>query len=139
VLYVAAGPQRTEDGTAWEIVYGLIASDGIVALDVSLRYDPQAVTVRDVRQVGLAAGFGIQKKHREGSIPVALYGTAPMFGSGGFLSVRYNDAGINAGLPFELEVTANEGQIPVTWNADSPANRPRPPVEFELLRRSELP
>ena len=51
---------------------------------------------------------------------VALYGTAPLQGSGTFLKVSYTMTSPVDGVPFVAAAQANEGQIPLIWSSALP-------------------
>src|SRR5207249_838786 len=56
VLYLAGAPHHNADGT-WEILLGLQNADGILGLDMNLRYNPSAIHVLSVAPTGIGSGL----------------------------------------------------------------------------------
>ena len=54
VLYLAGAPHHNADGT-WEILLGLQNADGILGLDMNLRYNPSAIHVLSVAPTGIGS------------------------------------------------------------------------------------
>jgi hypothetical protein len=88
-------------------------ADGIIAVDLGLRYDASRLRIRDVVSTGIGAALMVASNDRAGDCAVALYGTAAMTGSGSFVKVTYEAAASGPGVPFTVLARANEGQIPI--------------------------
>ena len=121
-IYVAQGPRLQRDGS-YEMVLGLSDSDGILGLDLSLRYDPKTVSIESLTPTGLAERFQLDANRvADGTHGVALFSPVPMLGTGEFLVVRLRIDGPLTGLPFAVEGQANEGAIQLLWEADAPGD-----------------
>ena len=101
--------------TTRQVAVTLGNSDGILGLDLELRYQPELLSVRMVRAAGIASGFQAAHVDRDGTLRIALYGPVPLEGSGTILVI---DVDVNAPPPspavFAISASANEGSIPVT-------------------------
>ncbi len=112
-LYVASGPRRV--GSEWVVVLGLARADGILGLDITMGYDPRAVVLKSVRTTGIAARMSLVSNDQPGEAKVGVFGIDPLVGTGDFLVLSFEATGSPAGLPFDVHVDANEGQIPVSF------------------------
>jgi hypothetical protein len=125
-IYLAAAHR---DGPAVEYVLGLQAADGILGLDLVLGYDPDVLSIESVTPAGIASAMGLASHDQQGTLRVAMYGTAPLAGTGEFIVVRVLPRGpLPAPAPFKLAATANEGGIPVLVGPDLEAPEPPAPV-----------
>jgi hypothetical protein len=108
-----------------ELVLEIREADGIIALDLQVRFDPTAIRVVDARTVDLGTGFNLLTNDLGGDYRVALYGLLPMLGSGAVLAITVDvEPGHGTEVPFEIRAQANEVPISVRingWNPPDPA------------------
>ena len=129
LLYLAGAPTQNPDGT-WTLVLGLQRADGILGLDMALRYDAEAIHVRNIAATGLGAAWTAAGNSGAGEYRVALFGVQPLAGSGSFLTVTYEMAVHVDGLPFAVDAQANEGRIPISW-AGAPRGSNDPQIRVD--------
>ena len=133
-LTLASGPVHSADGT-WQIVLGLQNANGIIGLDMTLRYDSSAIHVRSVATTGIATSMTVLSNESAGVTKVGLFGSTPLAGSGSFLTVTYDAAASVQGVPFTVGAQANEGQIsivrsPALTGGTSGGGGARHPIDF---------
>jgi hypothetical protein len=89
-------------------------ADGILGLDLGLRYDPSRIKIMGVATAGIGSGFSLAQAELVGAQKIAAFGVVPLSGSGSVLTVTV-EALKNTGNkpPLQLSGTANEGGIPI--------------------------
>jgi hypothetical protein len=89
-------------------------ADGILGLDLGLKYDPARIKILDVATTGIGAGFSLAHADLVGTHRIAVFGVVPLSGSGYVLTVTV-EALKNTGNQPPLRITgsANEGGIPI--------------------------
>jgi hypothetical protein len=115
ILYVAGAPTKNADGT-WSIVFGMQNADGILGLDMTLKYDSSVIQVNGVSTTGISSAYTAAGNKGESGYAVSLFGVEALRGSGSFLRVTYTVTGSATGAPFSVAAQANEGQIPISWS-----------------------
>jgi hypothetical protein len=107
-------------------------SDGILALDLGLRYDPRRVEIVSVRTAGLTSQFSVASNERDGQLTLGMFSAAALEGSGDILTIEVRLGGPTVRAPFALEGAANEGEIPLRIGGGRQLDRDRPqPVTGE--------
>ena len=100
-------------------------ADGILGLDLSLKYDPSRIAIVSVDPIGIGAGLNVAHGELDGTHRISAYGVLPLTGNGSVLTVTIEgvkDAGRQ--LPLTMTGTANEGGIPLrtgTQKASAPS------------------
>src|SRR5439155_18806122 len=90
------------------------SADGILGLDMGLRYDASRIHLLGVTQTGIGSAMTVVTNNQAGTCPVVLFGSSALQGSGSFLKVTYTMTTAVDGVPFSVSAVANEGQIPIT-------------------------
>jgi hypothetical protein len=119
-----------DDDGSWTYTLGLAGADGVVALDLELRYEPGQVSLVGATPIGIGSGLQVASHDRsdEGRASIALYGTEPLEGTGTVVELRVQLGSAPAGFPFKLEASANERLIPLRWGVDlEPVTLPESP------------
>src|SRR5262245_53182780 len=92
-------------------------SDGVLALDLRVGYDPAVLTPTGVFTTGYASGFEINWSVPEpGTVALSIFGATPLSGSGEVAWILFHAAG-TAGSSSAVTLTQhdlNEGNIPST-------------------------
>jgi hypothetical protein len=115
VLYLAGSPAKNNDGT-WSVVLGVQRADGILGLDMNLRFDRDSINVVGVSTTGLGSAWTAAGIADGGNYRIALFGVMPLEGTGSFLKVTYSMTKDVNGMPFGIAAQANEGAIPIAWS-----------------------
>ncbi len=92
-------------------------ADGLLGLDFTVRYDPGQLVAVDVLKEPLAGAFELFSNLAvPGEVRIALFGSAPLAGSGPVVSIGFESlAGPPCSAPLFLErIDANEGAIAAT-------------------------
>ncbi len=92
-------------------------ADGLLGLDFTVRYDPGQLVAVDVLKEPLAEAFELFSNLAvPGELRIALFGSAPLAGSGPLVSIGFESlAGPARSAPLFLErIDANEGAIAAT-------------------------
>jgi hypothetical protein len=101
-------------GERRQLTIDLRNADGILALDLSLQYDPSRIRIVAVEAAGIGSGFSVAQSDENGTHRVAAYGVLPLTGSGSVMTVTIEalkTTGKQA--PLTLSGKANEGQVPI--------------------------
>jgi len=107
-----AGPLRA--GQRRQLTVRLQNADGILGLDLSLRYDPSRIAIVSVETTGIGSGFASAHADLAGTHRIAAYGVIPLSGSGAVLNVTIEALkGTGRQVPLQLSGVANEGRIPL--------------------------
>ena len=117
---LAAGERR-------QLTIAVGSSDGILALDLALKYDASRLAIVDVGAAGLASGWGVAHADAGGAHRITAYCLTPLAGDGAVLTVTVEGrAGGGRSLPLTLSAEANEGAIPlvVRSRVKTPGVRP---------------
>jgi hypothetical protein len=89
-------------------------ADGILALDLSLRYDPTQISVVSVSGTGIGSALNVAHGDVNGRHLVSAYGVLPLSGSGSALTITIKAVKtVGAQLPMTITGTANEGKVPL--------------------------
>jgi hypothetical protein len=101
-------------GERAELTVDLRNADGILGLDLVLRYDPSRLAVIDVKAAGIGSALSMARADRQGTHRIAAYGYAALSGSGSILTITVEGLS-NKGrqLPPTIGGVANEGGIPL--------------------------
>ena len=118
-MYLASAPVQ-KSNEQWTVELGLQNADGILGLDLTLGLDPSVVQIQSVTASGPASGFSVEPNADGKNYRIAVYGTAPMQGTGPILVVTYTLEHPVAGVPFTVGAQANENQIPVVLGPGLP-------------------
>jgi hypothetical protein len=121
-IYVASGPRRLSEDR-FEVVLGIRGSDGILAIDLSLLFDPVLAGEIRVERTGLSSGMVLTQNARLGRHLVSLFGVAPMEGAGPFLKIVYRAESTRLTLPLAVTAEANEGAIPIEYAPGVPVRK----------------
>jgi len=96
-------------------------ADGILGLDLSLRYDATRIRIVGVQPTGIATGWGLAHSDRQGIHRITTYGVQPLVGSGAAVVVTVEGIADSGGVaPIQIDAVANEGTIPVRIKRASP-------------------
>jgi hypothetical protein len=116
VLYMAQGPTRRADGL-YDVVLGIQHADGILGLDMTLRYNAGDIAIRAIAPTGIGSSFTADSRDENGECALSFFSASAMEGTGPFAIVTIDLAhGAGAGL-FRISAEANEGRIPLTVGA----------------------
>ena len=100
----------------------ITGADGILGLDLSLKYDVARVAIVGVQSAGIATGWGVAHSDQPGTHKISTYGVSPLAGNGAVLIVTVEGlAGRGPARAFELSAVANEGAIPLRIRGRAPA------------------
>jgi hypothetical protein len=89
-------------------------ADGILGLDLKLRFDPSRVAIVAVSAAGIGSGANVAHSERSGTCRIAAYGVVPLSGSGPVLQVTVEALKpLGPQAPLGLTGLANEGRIPL--------------------------
>jgi hypothetical protein len=116
VLSVPDGTCLTPE-VAFRVPVVATPADGLLGLDLTVRYDPGQVAAIDVLKEPLAGEFELFSNLTvPGEVRIALFGAAPLTGSGPLVSIGFESlAGPARTAPLFLErIDANEGAIAAT-------------------------
>ena len=109
-------------GDRRQLTITIANADGILGLDLSLKYDPSRVAIVGVQSAGIAAGWGVAHSDERGTHRISAYGVTPLGGDGAVLIVTVEGLAGNGRMqPFELSAVANEGAIPLRTRAQARA------------------
>ena len=124
VLYLAEPPVRIRGTNDWKVVLGLRDADGILGLDLALRAGGR-LTLKSVRALGIAESFTAVGNDTGQAGKVALFAASSMRGSGAFLElvVSGSRAAVDR-IGSALTARANEGAIPIKWEAIERGRQP---------------
>ncbi len=107
-------PRPLRRGESAEITIRLDKADGILALDLSLTYDPARIAVVSVRTTGIGSDFTWAQGGTLGSRKLAAYGVLPLSGSGPLLTVTVQAlTDVPRRAPLTVTAVANEGRVPL--------------------------
>jgi len=111
-LGATATPLRA--GERREFTIDVRNADGILGLDLSLRYDPSRIKIIGIAPTGIGSGFSVVNSDLAGVQKIAGFGVVPLSGSGSVVTVTV-EALKNTGNqpPLQISGTANEGGIPL--------------------------
>jgi hypothetical protein len=101
-------------GERRQLTVHLENADGILGLDLNLRYDASRIKIVGVQPTGIATGWGLAHSDRPGFHRITTYGVQPLVGSGAAAIVTVE--GIADGgraMPIQIDGIANEGTIPL--------------------------
>ena len=119
------GPLRA--GQRRQLTIEVSNADGILGLDLGLRYDPSRIDIVSVEAAGLGSGYGVVHGERNGYCRIAAYGVVPLSGSGPVLTVTVEALkAASQRVPLGIRGTANEGAIPLQvrgWTSAPQAER----------------
>jgi hypothetical protein len=105
-------PMRS--GERRQLTIDLKNADGILAVDLSLKYDPSQITVVGVASTGIGSGLTIAHGDVDGTHKISAYGILPLSGSGSVMTVTIEAVKpTGPRLPLTVAGTANEGRIPL--------------------------
>jgi hypothetical protein len=89
-------------------------ADGILGLDLTLRFDPSRVAIVAVSPAGIGSATSVVHSEHSGTCRIAAYGVAPLAGSGPVLQITVQALKpLGPQAPLELRGVANEGRIPL--------------------------
>jgi hypothetical protein len=101
-------------GERRQLTVELRNADGILGLDLVLRYDPSRLAIVGVQGTGIGSALSVARADQHGMQRIAAYGYAALSGSGSILTITVeglNDKGRQ--LPPTIGGVANEGGIPL--------------------------
>lgn len=101
-------------GERRQIRLDLRKADGILAMDLSLVYDPSQISIQGIQASDLGSGFNVVTNDSGGTVAIGAYGVLPLAGSGSVLTITVEalkETGPRA--PMTVRGQANEGQIPL--------------------------
>ena len=100
-------------------------SDGIAAIDLSLKYDTKRVAILDVETAGLAAAHALAGNDLGGRYLVSLFGVLPLEGTGALVTVTLRALEeIRALDALAMDAEANEGTIKLEVAPGPETHRP---------------
>jgi hypothetical protein len=125
-LSIAGSIAPMRPGERRDLTINLRDADGILGLDLALKYDPSRIAIVDVKSVGIASGYAVATASAAGKTEVAAYGVLPLSGSGQTLTITIQalKSGVH-GIPISVDARANEGRIPIQVRADSSLEQKR--------------
>jgi hypothetical protein len=101
-------------GERRELTIRLDNADGILGLDLDLRYDATRIKIVGVRPTGIATGWGLAHSDQRGAHRITTYGVQPLAGSGTAIIVTVEGiASAGSAMPIQIDGIANEGTIPL--------------------------
>jgi hypothetical protein len=113
-LSIGGSTAPMRPGEKRQLTIRLDGADGILGLDLTLKYDATRIAVLDVAATGIASGYTVASASTSGKTEIAAYGLTPLSGSGQTLTVTIQALrpGIH-GIPLTVSGNANEGKIPM--------------------------
>jgi hypothetical protein len=101
-------------GERRQLTIGIGHADGILGLDLNLKYDASRMAIVGVQSAGIASGWGVAHFDLHGVHRISAYGVSPLAGNGAVLTVTVEGRAVS-GRPMQLELSAaaNEGAIPL--------------------------
>jgi hypothetical protein len=109
-------------GERRQVTISLANADGILGLDLVLKYDPSRVAIKGVDATGIGTGQTVVQNSAAGATRIAMYGVLPLSGSGAILNVTLEGVKPSgAKLPLTVSARANEGAIPLVIQGKRPA------------------
>jgi hypothetical protein len=105
-------PLRTGEQTRLSV--NVLNADGILGLDLVLRYDPSSIAIISVKKTDIGSNLSVASAYDSGTQRIAAYGYAALSGSGAILEVTVEGLR-NTGRQFPPTIggVANEGGIPL--------------------------
>jgi hypothetical protein len=101
-------------GERRQLTINLANADGILGLDLVLKYDPSRIRILGVGTTGIGAGQNLAQADAAGTCRIAAYGLLPLAGSGPVLTVTVEGVrATGARVPLTVSGQANEGAIPL--------------------------
>ena len=101
-------------GQRRQLTIDLHNADGILAVDLALKYDPSRIAIVDVVSTGIGSGFNVAHADQKGTHRIAAYGVLPLSGSGSVLTVTIEALKTTGRVaPVTITGTANEGAVPL--------------------------
>jgi hypothetical protein len=101
-------------GERRQLAIRIAGADGILGLDLSLKYDRSRLAIVGVEPAGIAMGWGVAHLAQAGTHRISAYGVSPLAGDGAVLNVTVEArAGTGRDTQLELSAAANEGAIPL--------------------------
>jgi len=92
-------------------------AEGILGLDLALRYDPSRLSIVGVEPAGIGSDLNLARSDEAGEYRIAAYGLTPLSGSGAVLTVTVEALrNTGSGDAPSIGGMANEGSIPLTTN-----------------------
>ena len=92
----------------------LRGADGILGLDLALKYDPSRIAIVAVDPSGIGSGLNVAHGELSGTHRISAYGVLPLSGSGSVMTVTIEGLRpTGRQLPLTVTGTANEGGIPL--------------------------
>ncbi len=109
-------------GERRELTIRLDNADGILGLDLDLKYDATRIKIVGVRPAGIATGWGLAHADGRGAHRITTYGVQPLAGSGTAIIVTVEGAAsAGSAMPIQIDGIANEGTIPLRARRAGPA------------------
>jgi hypothetical protein len=109
-------------GERRQVTISLANADGILGLDLVLKYDPTRVAIKAVDATGIGTGQTVVQNSAAGTTRIAMYGVLPLSGSGAVLNVTVEGVkSSGAKPPLTVSGLANEGAIPLVVQGKHPA------------------
>jgi hypothetical protein len=100
-------------------IFGFVVLVGLIlALDLSLKYDPSRISIVAVEPAGIGSGLNVAHGDQGDAHKISAYGVLPLSGSGSVLRITIealNPTGVR--VPLTVNGTANEGRIPLRLGA----------------------
>jgi hypothetical protein len=113
-------------GERRQLTINLANADGILGLDLVLKYDPSRIRIVGVVTTGIGAGQNLAQADAAGTCRIAAYGVLPLAGTGAVLTVTIEGVRTTgAKVPLTVSGRANEGAIPLLVQERVPAPRTR--------------
>jgi hypothetical protein len=101
-------------GERRQVTLDLANADGILGLDLVLKYDASRIRIVGVRTAGIGAGQNLAQADIAGTLRIAAYGVLPLAGSGPVLTVTVEALKtVGRQAPLTVSGQANEGTIPL--------------------------
>jgi hypothetical protein len=116
-----SGWQALRAGERRQLTVNLRNADGILGLDLSVRYDPSRIAIVGVQSAGIGSGLNLARADRNGTYRIAGYGVLPLSGSGPVLTITVEalkDTGRQ--MPLTIGGVANEGAVPLRVRGRGP-------------------
>jgi hypothetical protein len=113
-------------GERRQLTIDLANAEGILGLDLVLKYDPTRLRIVGIAATGIGTGQTVVQADAAGTCRIAAYGVLPLAGSGAVLTVTIEGVkATGARLPLTVSGQANEGAIPlrVQERVQTPRNR----------------
>jgi hypothetical protein len=100
-------------GERRQLTVDLRDADGILGLDLVLRYDPSRVAIVGVQAAGIGSAMSVTRADRNGTERIAAYGYGALSGSGSILTITVEGLKNTGGPPPTIGGVANEGAVPL--------------------------